>query len=189
MANYYISDLHVGHEKALVFDKRPFANIEEERIGLTERWNSVVNNDDVVWVLGDVGFKKSYTADFIRGLNGTKNLIVGNHDMKFIEDPEFRRLFKEVTPYKVVDEEILGSGRKLVLSHYPILTYQCHYHGWVHLYGHVHMSAEYEFVRNCIEKFDGLQGFPCIMYNVGCMLPYIDYTPRTLEHILLNGFM
>ena len=25
---------------------------------------------------------------------------------------------------------------------------------------------------------------PCQMYNVGAMLPYIDYTPRTKEEIL-----
>lgn len=25
---------------------------------------------------------------------------------------------------------------------------------------------------------------PCNMYNVGCMLPHMDYTPRTFEEIL-----
>ena len=25
---------------------------------------------------------------------------------------------------------------------------------------------------------------PCWMYNVGCMLPYMDYTPRTLDEII-----
>ncbi len=29
-----------------------------------------------------------------------------------------------------------------------------------------------------------LYGKPSRMYNVGCMLPYMDYTPRTLEEIL-----
>ena len=28
---------------------------------------------------------------------------------------------------------------------------------------------------------------PCEMYNVGAMMPYIDYTPRTKEEILANG--
>ena len=28
------------------------------------------------------------------------------------------------------------------------------------------------------------QGFPCEIYNVGCMYPYIDYTPRTLQYIV-----
>ena len=25
---------------------------------------------------------------------------------------------------------------------------------------------------------------PCNMFNVGCMIPYMDYTPRTLEEII-----
>ena len=28
------------------------------------------------------------------------------------------------------------------------------------------------------------QGFPCEIYNVGCMYPYIDYAPRTLQYIV-----
>ena len=27
----------------------------------------------------------------------------------------------------------------------------------------------------------------CTMYNVGAMLPYMDYTPRTKEEILAGG--
>jgi hypothetical protein len=27
----------------------------------------------------------------------------------------------------------------------------------------------------------------CKMFNVGAMLPYMDYTPRTLDEILLNA--
>lgn len=30
-----------------------------------------------------------------------------------------------------------------------------------------------------------LYGHKCQMYNVGAMLPYMDYTPRTLEQIIL----
>ena len=28
---------------------------------------------------------------------------------------------------------------------------------------------------------------PCAMYNVGAMLPYMNFTPRTKEEILLGG--
>jgi hypothetical protein len=32
--------------------------------------------------------------------------------------------------------------------------------------------------------FEELYSRPCEMYNVGAMLPYIDYTPRTLDEII-----
>ena len=28
---------------------------------------------------------------------------------------------------------------------------------------------------------------PCQMFNVGCMLPYMDYTPRTLDEIIQSN--
>jgi hypothetical protein len=29
-----------------------------------------------------------------------------------------------------------------------------------------------------------LYGHPCLMYNVGSMMPWMDYTPRTLDELL-----
>lgn len=29
-----------------------------------------------------------------------------------------------------------------------------------------------------------LYGHPCQMYNVGAMMPWMDYTPRTLDEIV-----
>jgi hypothetical protein len=35
--------------------------------------------------------------------------------------------------------------------------------------------------------FEELYTRPCAMYNVGAMLPYMDYTPRTKDEILAEG--
>ena len=35
--NYYISDLHIGHENILRFDNRPFADVSEMNNKLIER--------------------------------------------------------------------------------------------------------------------------------------------------------
>ena len=32
-----------------------------------------------------------------------------------------------------------------------------------------------------------LYGKQCRMYNVGAMMPYMDYTPRTLDEIINNA--
>ena len=36
MANFYISDLHIGHENILRFDNRPFADVNEMNNKLIE---------------------------------------------------------------------------------------------------------------------------------------------------------
>lgn len=48
MANFYISDLHIGHENILRFDNRPFADVNEMNNKLIENWNARVRSDDTV---------------------------------------------------------------------------------------------------------------------------------------------
>lgn len=43
--NYYISDLHIGHENILRFDNRPFADVNEMNNKLIENWNARVRSD------------------------------------------------------------------------------------------------------------------------------------------------
>ena len=50
MANFYISDLHIGHENILRFDNRPFADVNEMNNKLIENWNARVRSDDTVYI-------------------------------------------------------------------------------------------------------------------------------------------
>lgn len=50
MANFYISDLHIGHENILRFDNRPFADVNEMNNKLIENWNARVRSDDTVYM-------------------------------------------------------------------------------------------------------------------------------------------
>lgn len=52
-------------------------------------------------------------------------------------------------------------------------------YGWIHLYGHVHATPEYYRLLKAMEIVGTKNA-----YNVGCMMEYMDYTPRTLEEIL-----
>ena len=51
MANFYISDLHIGHENILRFDNRPFADVNEMNNKLIENWNARVRSDDTVYMV------------------------------------------------------------------------------------------------------------------------------------------
>ncbi len=181
METFYIADLHLGHQNCLRFDNRPFETIEEHDAELIRRWNSVVSPRDEVWLLGDVSWiSPPQTALLLDSLNGTKRLCVGNHDKKLIKNKLCAQRFEEITPYK---ELRLRKGFGVVLCHYPIPCFNKHFSGWYHLYAHVHMTPEWGMTERERHEFER-QGFLCNMINVGCMLPYMDYTPRTLDQII-----
>lgn len=56
------------------------------------------------------------------------------------------------------------------------------------LYGHVHNTREYAFLKKLRkelrESHTERSHARAQFINVGCMMPWIDYTPRTLDEIL-----
>lgn len=181
--NYFISDLHFGHSNILRYDNRPFSNTDEMDKTIIENWNNTVKEKDDVYILGDVSWKSvPETIEIFKSLKGKKHLIVGNHDGKYISNSEFRKLFTEIVEYK----EITENGNLLVMSHYPIIFFKCQHRGAVHFYGHVHNSQDWNFVKNSQKSIQELYADEncCKMYNVGCMIDYMNYTPRTFEEIV-----
>lgn len=180
--NFYIADLHFGHKNALSYDNRPFTNIEVNDRFIMKQWNDTVNIDDDVYILGDISwYNVTKTIEIIKQLNGNKHLIVGNHDTSFLKNKEFRECFVEICDYK---EIYLNNKEGIVLCHYPIPCFKNHYYGWYHLYGHVHTGWEYNMMKHIKQEMTDLYNVPCRMYNVGCMVPYMNYTPLPLENIV-----
>jgi calcineurin-like phosphoesterase family protein len=144
MAVYFTSDTHFGDRRALRFDKRPFADLASHDQTLVERWNLTVGPDDEVWHLGDFanGPDARRIAELVAALNGRKHLVVGNNDGRAtLEAPGWASLqhYAEVT----VD------GRRLVLCHYPLRTWNGIGRGAVNLHGHSHgrlrpMTRQYD---------------------------------------------
>lgn len=180
--NYFISDLHFGHANCLAFDNRPFKTIEEHDKYIIDKWNEIVKSDDNVYILGDISWHTVLkTTEIFENLNGNKHLIKGNHDGRLLKDRALSSLFVEVTDYK---ELYLDSGVQIVLSHYPIPCFKNHFYGWYHLYGHVHSSFEWNMMENVKRQMTELYDKKCQMYNVGVMMPYIMYQPKTLRQII-----
>ena len=190
--NYYISDLHFGCQNR--FENR---TLEHDKL-IKENWNGVVHNNDTVYILGDIGKEGSnkdneYLCEIISTLKGNKILIQGNHEK--LKDNRLRQLFTEVVPYKEIVDNFNGLNHNLVLCHYPILFWNGQHKGWVHLYGHVHMSNEWDVYEHSLayvnEYFQDktMKGYtdcpPAIAYNVGASLPYINWSPRTLKEIIV----
>ena len=176
--NFYISDLHLGHSKALEYDDRPFCTVEEQTNVVIERWNETVGSRDHVYILGDM-FWDNNLIYIMKELNGIKHLILGNHDRVNAAFPIY---FKSIdTMIKIKD-----TGRTVTLCHYPVAHWEGADRGWVHLYGHIHKSRDsrpfLEYKHQMLRR-----DLPYECYNVGCMLPYMDFTPRTLDYIIEMG--
>ena len=181
MSNFYIADLHLGHENAMRrFDHRPFKSLEEQDRAIIANINNRVSPRDNLYLLGDVSwYKPDKTAELIKQIKcKNRYLIVGNHD-SWIKDGKCKKLFQGIYDLKRINDE----GRIVVLCHYPLAVWDQSHRGSYHLYGHVHNTREWKLV----EKWKNEQwamGIPSRLINVGCMMDYMRYTPRTLTELL-----
>lgn len=119
---WVISDTHFRHSNILTFIDSAsgtlvrgdrFKDIDEMDEHMFERWNSVVKPGDIVYHLGDVvmGDKEWFKKNWPK-LNGSKRLIVGNHDdIPFLSSGGF---FAKVQMWRMWTE--FG----LVFSHVPM---------------------------------------------------------------------
>lgn len=172
---FFISDLHVGHDNVIKFDKRPFSGVEEMSEKLIENWNSVVNKDSIVYFLGDLSYKvkSDYIKWFVHQLNGDIRVITGNHD----RPKELAKLkrFSDIQIYKrleIIDTEVKGEKQDLILCHYPIMSWDKQRHGSIHLHGHCHQNLT---ISNS-EYYSNNR-----VIDVGCMGH--NYTPLSYTQI------
>jgi calcineurin-like phosphoesterase family protein len=118
---FVISDSHFRHANILKFADREgnlirghlFKDVNAMDEHMIECWNSVVKQGDIVYHLGDVvmGDREWFKKNWPR-LNGSKRLIVGNHDdIPFLSSGGF---FKKVSMWRMFPE--FG----LMLSHVPL---------------------------------------------------------------------
>lgn len=119
---WVVSDTHFNDSRIITAIKddgtliRPgFDNISQHDDYLIDCWNSVVRPNDTVWHLGDVVRGDDWVgwmeSNWHR-LNGTKNLIVGNHDQ--IDVICQHNWFKKIQMWQMILDY------KIVLSHVPI---------------------------------------------------------------------
>ena len=151
-------------------DKEPITNKVDAMI-------ATFNADDTVYVLGDAFWKNEENSiRIMQRLQGHKHLIQGNHDRV---KGKLRPYWESIEQYAEVNDE----NRLVILSHYPILFYKNQHYGAVMLYGHVHNTREWELVEKW-KKEQWAMGIPSRLINVGCMMDYMRYTPRTLTELL-----
>lgn len=124
MKHFATSDTHFGHKNIIRYCNRPFDTVDAMNEHMIMRWNSVVEDDDVVWFLGDFAFMKPQEAFAIFSrLRGQINIVPGNHDEKILELwngpmlpdywPDRIKILEPLVHVKI-------GQRPFVLCHYPV---------------------------------------------------------------------
>jgi len=130
MYNTFVTaDLHLGHDNIRKHTNRPWQTCEEMDSALIGNWNSLIGKRDTVYIVGDFAWKNHNR--YLGGLNGSKILILGNHD-KMSQD--YLRNFTEV--HSLLRRTL--HGRDVTFCHYCMATWGSSCHGSWHLYGHSH---------------------------------------------------
>lgn len=130
---WFTSDLHFGHKRIIEFcpKTRPYSSVDEMNDDIINKWNSSVEEKDIVFILGDVSFaKEDETNEYLSQLNGRKILITGNHD-KGLNKRYFDQTYQSYAEAKI-------DGVDVIMCHYPIYEWNKMHYGSYHLYGHVH---------------------------------------------------
>lgn len=173
MSIFYTADLHLGHQNIIRFCDRPFADIEEMNHVIITNMHARVTPEDDLYILGDVGYRADNPEYLVSQLPGKKHLIIGNHDKNIRKKEICDKYFESVDQYK----EISDNGRRVILFHYPIVSWNGMFRGSYHLYGHIHNRFDNPACEE-LAKMDHA-------FNVGVDLH--NFFPVTLDELIARN--
>ena len=132
---------------------RDFETVESMNDSMIQNINNVVKKDDILFHLGDWSFGGIENVSELRYKINCKNIhfITGNHDHHIESNKEgIRRYFSSVNPYMEVSiKDVQGKSKtttvKLILCHYPIVSWNNMRKGSYMLHGHQHLKGDQRF--------------------------------------------
>jgi calcineurin-like phosphoesterase family protein len=157
MNTFFTSDVHFGHTnilKKFCPETRQGVDADEMDRIIIRNWQSQVNPDDHVVLLGDIFFIRDVDrcARILEQLPGIKRLVYGNHDKIIRINKKLQDFFVECVEWSdimvPIPNQIFGHQR-VILHHYPTYEWKDMHKGSFHLYGHIHSrygETEHPFV-------------------------------------------
>ena len=167
------SDPHFYHKNIVKFTNfdgtkvRPWDDHEEMVEDMVEWYNELVNDEDRVYMLGDVAFTPAAMKKVVPRLKGRICLIPGNH-----EPPKMRKyfdLFDDVRGY------VQRQG--FIMSHIPIHPH-CMGRWKVNIHGHLHNNEV-----TLGSEIKNLLPFADKRYYNACVERH-NFRPKLLDEIL-----
>lgn len=166
---FVIGDTHFNHKNVITFRDnddlliRDFASIKEHDECICDNWCSVVRPQDIVYLLGDVGFalgnKEGYMDRLLKSLPGKRRLILGNHDN--VKSPVIYDNFQKISMWRMFPEY------DCVLTHVPIHLGDCEFMKYSkNIHGHIHQNQSPTENHICVS------------------VEQINYTPQPIQSVL-----
>lgn len=134
MGIYFIADTHFSDENIIRYENRPFQNAAEMNQELITKWNNAVKDNDIVYILGDLGANKN-EFPILNQLNGKKYLVKGNHDQ------HSNQYYRDAGFIEVYDKPIILNDF-WILSHEPM--YVNNNMPYANIFGHIHNSPMFK---------------------------------------------
>ena len=153
MTTYFISDTHFFHKKILEFsgDFRDGNTVPEHDEILLDKINRTVNQNDLLWLLGDCVFgNKEKNLPILNRIKcENKKLILGNHDSGNI---------RNYLPY-FIDIKGVVNYKEFLLQHTPLKSCEDFRYSKYNIHGHTHNHNINQFGRKyfnvCVEALGG----------------------------------
>ena len=134
---FLIGDMHFMHKNIIKYCNRPFKDVEDMTEKLIKNWNSVIGNNDIVYVVGDFALcGKQKIIEIGNQLNGRKRLILGNHDGASIAT--YREAgFEFIYNHSIVLDDFY------IVSHIPMVGISTNA-PFANIFAHVHDDPTYK---------------------------------------------
>ena len=159
----FIADLHLGHQ--FIATHRGFESVEQHDEHIIEQWNSVVHKRDLTYILGDVTMEKADSYVLLDRLNGTKRVVLGNHDLP----KHIPKLLQHVQSVSGMEKY-----KGIFLTHCPIHPMELEHRVSRNIHGHIH--------NHVVMLLDsGLEDPDPRYHCVSC--ERVDFIPRTLKEL------
>ena len=132
---------------------------------IINNYNFIVNNDDIVYILGDCCMGAlEISVPLLAQLKGHKHLIIGNHDTeKKIEKYKKYNIFESIE----YGGRIKYKKKMFVFSHYPMLVGNASNEKTWNLHGHSHQKHCFGTVPQCYHVgVDSHNCFPVLLDKI-----------------------
>lgn len=169
---FFIGCLHLSHEN--MAKHRGFYDSWEHDEHLIRCWNSVVNHTSKVFILGDITMENARHYPKLDELNGSKHVILGNHD----RPQDIHELFKYVSKISGMYDY-----KGYTLTHAPIHPNEVvWYKGNIHAHIH-HVNKLEECLVSNKYKDEGWSQTDSLHKYINVDAHLIGYKPLSFEQI------
>jgi calcineurin-like phosphoesterase family protein len=104
MKVFVTSNQQFGRKGAIRSYKRPFDDVDEMNLQLVEAWNSVVSDEDIVYVLGNFAWDPETLEVITKNLNGDIIVISGEYDNAVRDVAEIEGIIDIEYLYNAIEE-------------------------------------------------------------------------------------